>query len=864
MNELLPDLVPLLFRATVVMVIGGFVVGWSLRRLRPQAVWIHRVAWTCVLANGLILAPIPIPVPILEPVRNSLNEHQLITTNSTTLRLPVADVVPKNAAISFAELSIAEPETKQTQSDSVWTIVRQSAALVWFFGCLAAFGVGCALWLILQRILRNTHRAATVFQREVDDVVQSMRCPGRVPLLFHQSLGPMLCLTWRGYRIVVPQDVWPRLTHDERIAVLSHELAHRKRGDVWKSLAARLLALPHWFNPMAWQAVRRFEEAAEWASDDELARRHPERIADFAAAMLRFAERKHIQTIGVSAAQGAPLCTRLKRLLDDGTQREDSLMKRTIMFAVLGMVGLVGAFQFNLVAREADEETEENINQVERDDDDQEWEHRAAALAKKLNVGDDALMKQFQTALATEPGRIVLHDRADHFEAEARERAESQAVPDWYASHFTENNGRLTPKSEQAKFQKELLEVTKSVNADLEVVKNVFQETAKRVKTETEIERLFVRFLNSEAAPMVIYIHELQRRLRPDLGLLLEATDGLFVRRGDGRIEIHPGRRDDAQEHLKKVHRINKALPLIREELADWSRDIASTDDFQKSAKKTLGDPKFAAYIALQVLEDEEGRDTPVAQRLDGFFEMLEEFTEDTADGLVFRKEAREEIKQPLAEFSRMTKSMDALQGPFDELAKRLSEDDELNRGWREILKSDLIRLRVAAEIGPVGSDAETAVKGLLGEFLHETEDDKLELALEEPEEVQEFVQNGFHDFRTLRRRGRFFDTFSRRIENKEIATALQSTGGRLYVIREVEKRIDQLVTDGLQMWISAHFEESQGKLVLAQESEDAINDFLEDVKAVTKELENDDFQRVPDDRDDNRQRRREDDERDE
>ena len=864
MNEQLMNVVPTLLRATVVLLIGGLAVGWSLRRLKPKAVWIHRVAWSCVLMTGLVLAPIPVSVPVLDPPQEATLEQEFTAHNShlAELRFPVANKVTNQRVSEETEFSSPQSTSKSVPSVSFATFATELAVYVWIIGSLAAFVMGAVLWLILQRIVGKTQLASAIFQTEADDVLQAMNCSGKVLLLMHASMGPLLCLTWRGYRIVVPKDVWMRLTRNERIAVLSHELAHWKRGDVWKSLVARMLALPHWFNPMAWRAVRRFEEAAEWASDDELARRQPERIADFATAMLRFAERKHIQTIGVSAARGAPLCTRLKRLLDDGTQREDSLMKRTIMFAVLGMVGLVGAFQFHLVARELDEEPQENVNQAERDED-QEWERRAGDLAKKLDAGNDNLLKRFQKALGTEPGRIVLHDRADHFEAEARERAESEAVPDWYADHFTESNGRLAPKREQSKFRNELLEVTKSVNDDLAVVKKVFADTAKRVKSETEIERLFVRFLNSDAAPMVIYIHELQRRLRPDLGLLLESTDGTFVRRGDGRIQIHPGRHEEAERYLKTARKLNKALPLIREELADWSRDLATSDDFHKSVKKTLGDPKFAAFIALEILEDEDNRG-PVAQRLDGFFETLEEFTEDTADGLVFRQEAREEIKEPLAEFRRMTQSLEVMKGPLDELAKLLVEDDELNRGWREILKSDLVRLRLSAELGPVGSDVETAVKGLLGEFLTETEDEQLKLAHEEPEEVREFVQNGFREYRTLRRRGRFFDSFSRRIDDKEIATALQSTGGRLYVIRDVERRIDKLVTDGLQMWIDEHFEKTKGGLVLAQESEEAINDFLADFEAVTKELENDDFQRVSGDRDDDGKRRREDDERDE
>ena len=80
--------------------------------------------------------------------------------------------------------------------------------------------------------------------------------------------GPMLCRLPDGYAVIVPAWLWRRLNPSERQAILRHELAHYARGDLWKSLAIRALALPHWFNPFAWWAVRTFDECGEWACDD--------------------------------------------------------------------------------------------------------------------------------------------------------------------------------------------------------------------------------------------------------------------------------------------------------------------------------------------------------------------------------------------------------------------------------------------------------------------------------------------------------------------------------------------------------------------------------------------------------------------
>ena len=62
--------------------------------------------------------------------------------------------------------------------------------------------------------------------------------------------------------------------------MLLHEAQHVRRHDILKSLIARVLVLPQWFNPVAWMALRRFDEAAEWACDEVCRAKDPERMPD--------------------------------------------------------------------------------------------------------------------------------------------------------------------------------------------------------------------------------------------------------------------------------------------------------------------------------------------------------------------------------------------------------------------------------------------------------------------------------------------------------------------------------------------------------------------------------------------------------
>ena len=69
-------------------------------------------------------------------------------------------------------------------------------------------------------------------------------------------------------------------------------------------MAARMLALPHWFNPLAWWAVRRYDEAAEWACD--LAATGETSTTMYARALVRLGETAGSHASYSPAARGRP------------------------------------------------------------------------------------------------------------------------------------------------------------------------------------------------------------------------------------------------------------------------------------------------------------------------------------------------------------------------------------------------------------------------------------------------------------------------------------------------------------------------------------------------------------------------------
>ncbi len=111
--------------------------------------------------------------------------------------------------------------------------------------------------------------------------------------------GPALVGVFRP-RLLLPADFERRFDAGQRTLVLAHEAVHRQRADNhWNALAAGLCLL-HWFNPLAWLALRRLRADQELACDASVMARHPGSEATYARALLL--------TQDPDASVASPLC----------------------------------------------------------------------------------------------------------------------------------------------------------------------------------------------------------------------------------------------------------------------------------------------------------------------------------------------------------------------------------------------------------------------------------------------------------------------------------------------------------------------------------------------------------------------------
>lgn len=360
MAELAYQLLVGLAKSTLFLASAAIVLTLVLRLGRVRSPSLHRLAWALAILLGWVFWSIPVAVPWYEA--DPVQQATAPAVPDTGYRPLDPGLVASPAAPPAGGQLIKPPNISQVsptpQSDAslmrtVWSYWPIAVAASWLAGLL-----GCAAYLVwcygrLIRLLPQSGTCEPGWQHEWQEVLDRAGVSASIPLWTSEEFGPALCRLPRGYLLVVPTNLWHGLAREQRLAILMHELAHYQRGDVWKSLALRLLALPHWFNPFSWYAVRRFEEGGEWACDEAVRRSHPDHVTGYAKALLKLGEMAHAGRLLSTAAQGGGLGVRVRRLLAN-KPLEDSRMKKLLVGSVALVLVLACVVRFELVAQERD------------------------------------------------------------------------------------------------------------------------------------------------------------------------------------------------------------------------------------------------------------------------------------------------------------------------------------------------------------------------------------------------------------------------------------------------------------------------------------------------------------------------------
>ena len=321
-------------------------LAWTLLRLlKVNSPRIHRTAWLLVIAQGWLVLPwtieikTPLPPPTTTPSQVSRDAEAERATPAPTHHRS-AHHPPLNSAAQTPALPTPFP-------------LAPIAINAWLLGGAILIAINLRRYLqVLRTLPLGSPPNDATWQAEWHAARASAKLRRRhsVDLRITTNLGPLLHWAPWAYFILVPRELWTTLAGPQRQAILRHELAHLSRGDLWKSLAIRALALPQWFNPCAWLAIRRFDEAAEWACDDAAAASHEGPLA-FANSLLASAEFAATPLFGGAPAARGALARRIHRLVSPRF-KEESKMKLLLVPTLLAAVTLAQVVRIEAIAAE--------------------------------------------------------------------------------------------------------------------------------------------------------------------------------------------------------------------------------------------------------------------------------------------------------------------------------------------------------------------------------------------------------------------------------------------------------------------------------------------------------------------------------
>lgn len=186
-------------------------------------------------------------------------------------KLPIAGKAAATMSILFVG-----PRAASAVGDAPrWSSISETLLVIWLAGAAALFALYAVRHFAFCRRLRA-------------DGAEFGKAGG-IRIVAADVDGPLAFGIFRRV-VAVPRDFVPNYTVAERDLALTHEIAHHQRGDLIANWASLVVLAAHWWNPIAWIAIRAFRDDQEFAADAHvLAGKGPDARALYAHVLAKAA-----------------------------------------------------------------------------------------------------------------------------------------------------------------------------------------------------------------------------------------------------------------------------------------------------------------------------------------------------------------------------------------------------------------------------------------------------------------------------------------------------------------------------------------------------------------------------------------------
>ena len=357
-EELAFGLLVFALRATVLLLAALL----ATRLLRQSSAATRHLIWTAAVTGVLLLPLLSVVVPAWDvPV--------------VSLRASV-DAPPAEPRVAEGVGPVGKPAVQKepgtpTPSNAA-AVTRPDSTPVARASVLADLGAATivtSLWLFVAGLLLlrlAIANARVSGWRRASEIVEDGRWNSLLrrltrdyhierPVVLLQNGDTDVPVTWGVvYPVVLIPANADEWDEEQRIAVLTHELAHVKRFDALSQMIGQATLALLWFHPLAWVAVRRMRQEREHACDDFVLAAGA-RASRYADDLLGLARRLARPTAPAAAAlamaRRSELEGRLLAILDPAIKRGAVQKGRVVALATLVLLCAVPLSAFRPGAR---------------------------------------------------------------------------------------------------------------------------------------------------------------------------------------------------------------------------------------------------------------------------------------------------------------------------------------------------------------------------------------------------------------------------------------------------------------------------------------------------------------------------------
>lgn len=771
--------------ATLMMAVVGLVAAGSLRFLRIRSLRLQAILLTAVLAQGVMLFRLPIHLGFWPAQQANSTDVFDGTDVSTGAIAPLDDshAMPGPFENRLVEESGQQLDSQQSRfaCGEMLASVRVSDALVvlWVSGTAIILLVSLVNYFRLVFHVGRLHPAGSRFQNEWRDVLREFRLsPSKCRLLFARCVGPMVVRTPRSYAMVVPEQYWHSLSTIQRKAVMMHEAEHLVRRDVWRQLAARMVASIHWFNPMGWWAARRLDFNAEFACDNAVARRGDVYSAGFASALVALVSQNQPNPstqpspLGCLSMAAPPLTRRVSQLLQPSTSG-DSVMKRIVFFMVAALVGLASCFQFHLTAADSEANNggrSANDGQLRVLAD--ETSQKLQRLMSKMDTTDQHTA-QFVTLLDSDGGKMAIGSYLDQLRGNALRDARSDAMAKYVEYRFERTGEGLVLRDDE--IADRLRKYSERLGGSIKSLDEASAEIAEAIENDpSDVAMLMKRFLKDPQSSVALLLAEKGSGGDPIAAYINKVLGKVLVERGDGKFQVFDSAREKAQELVRRFELAGGIAKRLRRQLPVFAAELDGDFEPQKEMIRYFHDPVTAEIVALHLSEKSSAS---AAELVEKIFESLESACDESPTGLRVREgEAMDQINEIFRIVDRAKSASDRVKERLLEIADAMTDDD-LSQKLAELARGDAMAMLLAAEIPYADNMAGNQFRAQLDEVLTETSDGGLKIRSDRAEELAEHLKGLLQACRQIRRHGVTVEEILEKMADKKLVADLGENG---------------------------------------------------------------------------------------